>query len=67
MENKDYKKKVLEFLKDTEKSTSEISSLLSRDFYFTLRLLEEMKEENLLEKIEIKNFNYWKIKNGKEI
>lgn len=67
MEVKDYKKMTLDFLKDTEKSTSEIASLLSRDFYFTARLLEEMEKEDLLIKIEIKNFTYWKIKNGKEI
>lgn len=63
MENNDYKKRVLEFLKDNEKSTSEIASLLSRDFYFTARLLDEMEKEGLLDKNEIKNFTYWKIKN----
>lgn len=65
MESRDYKKTTLDLLKGTEKSTSEIASLLSRDFYFTTRLLEEMEKENLLIKIEIKNFTYWKLKNGK--
>jgi len=64
MENNNYKKRVLEFLKNNEKSTSEIASLLSRDFYFTSRLLDEMEKEGLLKKLEIKNFTYWKIKNG---
>ena len=67
MEN-EYNKRVLEILKDnSEKSTSEIASLLSRDFYFTSRLLEDMEKEGLLIKLEVKNFTYWRLKDGKEI
>ena len=64
VENNEYTKRVLEYLKDGEKSTSELASLLSRDFYFTGRLLEDMEQEGLLIKIEVKNFTYWKLKNG---
>jgi len=69
MSENNYEKKVLEILKDTdEKSTSEIASIISRDFYFAQRLLEDLKGKNLIEKIEVGNFTYWKIKeNGKEI
>lgn len=64
MEN-NYEERVLKILEDGfEKSTSEIASILSRDFYYTTRLLEEMTLKNLLIKIEIKSFTYWKIKNG---
>ena len=67
MEN-DYKNKVIIFLKDKcEISTSEIASLLSRDFYFTTRLLDEMEKEGILIKKELKNFTFWKINDGKEI
>jgi DNA-binding MarR family transcriptional regulator len=56
--------KVLEFLRDGEKSTSEIASLMNRDFYYVTRFLEEMEQKGMLEKIPIKNFTYWKLKNG---
>jgi hypothetical protein len=67
MEN-NYRDRVLEFLNDgSEKSTSEIASLISRDFYFTTRLLDEMEKDKILIKTEMRNFTYWKINNGKEI
>ena len=67
MEN-NYRERVLEILGEgSEKSTSEIASMISRDFYFTERLLDDMERDKLLIKTKLKNFTYWKLYDGKEI
>ena len=67
MDNEEKENKVLYILKEGEKSTSEIASILNRDFYFVSRFLEEMEQKNKIEKTQIKNFTYWKIKiNGEK-
>ena len=63
MNNEKKENKVLEILKDGEKSTSEIASIINRDFYFVSRFLEDMGQKNKIEKISIKNFTYWRLKN----
>jgi len=62
MEFEDKKKRILELLKQGEKSTSEITSLLNRNYYDVIQILEEMARENLIKKINIKSFTYWKLK-----
>jgi predicted transcriptional regulator len=62
------KEEILNNLKKREKSTSEIASIISKNYYDCLRLLQELESENLIEKIEVGNFTFWKLKkNGKEI
>lgn len=61
------REKILNSLKEREKSTSEIASITSKNYYDCLRLLQELESENLIEKIEVGKFTFWKLKNGKEI
>jgi DNA-binding PadR family transcriptional regulator len=57
------KKEILEFLKDKEKSSTEIYHEFSRKNYYTiLKILEEMEQEKLITKIEVGNFTFWKVR-----
>ena len=58
-----HKNKILEILKEGEKSTTELSSIINRDYYYCIKLLEELKKEDLIIKIEIGKFTFWKLKN----
>lgn len=55
------KEKIIESLKDKEKSTSELCSVINRDWYYCLKILEELEKEGKLEKLEIGKFTYWKL------
>lgn len=61
--NNDNKNKILEILKEGEKSTTELSSVINRDYYYCIRLLEELEKEKLIMKIEVGKFTFWKLKN----
>jgi hypothetical protein len=53
----------LEFLKDKEKSSTEIyHKFNSRNYHFIVELLEEMEQEKLVTKIEVGNFTFWKVR-----
>jgi predicted transcriptional regulator len=71
MENNNAEKKeiIIDILKKSENpiSTTEISSIISRDFYFTSRLLDDMASENLIKKISVNKFTYWDSQDGKRI
>jgi len=58
----DYKQKVIDFLENKDKSSTEITSHLGRDYYFVLKLLEEMEGEGIIEKLEVGKFTYWRVK-----
>jgi len=56
------KEKILELLKDGEKSASEISVKIGRNWYVTNEILEEMVNEGLIIKLEIGKHVLWKLK-----
>ena len=58
--------KILEILKEGEKSSSEISVKIGRNFYVTTDLLEKLLEEKKIEKLEIGKHILWGIKNAKK-
>lgn len=61
----DFKENILLLLQEKEKSTTEIASIMNRDYYFTLRLLEKLERENKIERIKLGNkYTFWKLKNG---
>jgi len=53
--------KILKLIKDTEKSTTEISSFLNRNYYFTLKILEKFEKEKIIERIRVGKFTFWRI------
>jgi transposase len=60
---KDNKKIILKEIKLNEKSTSEIASIINRDYYFTLKLLAELQHEGKIIKKEIgSKYTYWALK-----
>lgn len=61
--NNENKNKILEILKGGEKSTTELSSIINRDYYYCIKLLEELEKENLIVKIEVGKFTFWKLEN----
>ena len=56
--------KILEILKKGEKSTTEISNLINRNHYNTLKILEELEKNNLIKKIEIGKYTFWRLLNA---
>ncbi|HEY0090088.1 MAG TPA: FaeA/PapI family transcriptional regulator [Candidatus Lokiarchaeia archaeon] len=56
------KTKILNFLKRGEKSTTEIASVINRNYYSVLRLLEELEGENKILRISVRKFTFWRIK-----
>lgn len=52
---------VLEILKDGEKTTTEISSILKRNYYDTVGILERLESEKKICKIEMGRFTFWKL------
>ena len=67
MENNSNEIKIINFLKDGEKSTTDISHNINRNFYDTNKLLEKLETENRVEKIEVGKFTFWRLINGEEI
>jgi len=60
---KDPKERILEFLKTKEKSTTEISSFLSRNYYDAIEILEELEKEGKIERLNAGNYTFWRLKN----
>ena len=56
------KEKILEVLKEKEKSASEISVNIGRNFYIVTNLLKELVEEGKIEKLEVGKHILWKLK-----
>jgi len=61
MEN-DYEKKVIDFLGDEKKSSTEITSHVGRDYYFVLKLLNKMLDDGDIEKIVLGKSTFWGVK-----
>ena len=65
MDFEDSKTKILEILKEGEKSSTEISSIIKRDYYKTLEILGELEQEGSVEKLNLGDkYTFWKLKNG---
>ena len=56
--------RILEILKEGEKSSSEITSLLSRGYYDVLKILKKLELENKIIKIEMGKYTFWRLKNA---
>lgn len=56
------KDKIIEFLKEGEKSTSEITSFINRNYYDGLRFLEELEKEGIILRINLNKFTFWRLK-----
>lgn len=56
------KDEILKIIKKAEKSTTEISNILNRNHYDTIKVLEEMEKDKLIEKIEVGKFTFWRKK-----
>lgn len=62
MESKEKIKNLL--TENKELSTTRISGMLGIDYNQTLKLLNELLNDNLIEKQEVSKFTFWRIKNG---
>ncbi|MHA1867809.1 MAG: hypothetical protein ACTSXD_07060 [Candidatus Heimdallarchaeaceae archaeon] len=62
MNNEESEKEILTLLEDGEKSTTEISSFISRNYYDTLEILDKLLTSKKIEKIEIGKFTFWRKK-----
>ena len=60
IKNNDYKEKILEFISEGEKSTSDIASYLSRNYYDVMKMMEQLEEEDCVIRIEVSKFTFWK-------
>jgi predicted transcriptional regulator len=57
------KEKVIKTLTDFgESSTSKIAAIVGVDYYYAIKLLEELVAEDKIIKIATPNSTYWKIK-----
>lgn len=59
--------KIIQILKEGEKSSTEIASILNRNYYDVLKLLEELESNNKIKRITMGKFTFWRLNNGKEI
>lgn len=65
MVTEEIKKEIVSILKDKEISSTEISSLINRNYHDALKILEELESEGIISKIEVGNkYTFWKLKNG---
>lgn len=58
------KETILKILKEGEKTTTEIASIIRRNHYDTLHILEELEKEKKIKKIEIGRFTFWRLYNA---
>lgn len=58
------KEKIIESLAEKEKSTSELCSIINRDWYYCIKILEELESKGKIERIELGKFTFWRLKNG---
>lgn len=55
------KKKIIQFLREGEKTASEISGYLGINYYKLLRLLKEMEEEKCMDVLTFRKKRYYKL------
>ncbi len=53
--------KVINCLSDGEKSSTQIASILNKNYYDCLKILEQMQSENKIIKTTIGSYTFWKI------
>lgn len=58
---------ITNFLKDGEKTSTQIQNYLNRNWYDTLSILEKLKQQKKLIKIRAGKYTLWKLKNDKRI
>lgn len=56
------KKSILMWLKKGDKSTSEISALLRRNYWDSLRTLNELENEKKIESYKKGKYTFWRLK-----
>lgn len=59
MENKEIEKKILKMLEKKKKSTSEISAIINRNYYYTLGALVDLEFQKKVKRIEEGKYTYW--------
>lgn len=52
---------ILDFLKDGEKSSTEIASKISRNYYSCIDILKSLEDRHLIEKIEVGKYTFWRL------
>jgi len=61
---KDFEENIWDLLSlNEQKTATEIAGILNRSYYDVLRVLNNLEKENKIEKIQIKNYTYWRKKN----
>jgi len=60
MKNKQVEKEILKILESGKKSTSEISALINRNYYYTLGALIELSDK--IKKEEKGSYTFWSLK-----
>jgi hypothetical protein len=60
-EKKESIKKILNFLKERDRSTTSIANLFNRNFYDALKFLEELEKKKKVQKITMGKFTYWRL------
>ena len=60
------KEKILEILKDGECPSAKIASILNRGYYEVLKVLEELRIKNKIQKISLGRATFWKLKSEKD-
>ncbi len=55
------KKRILDTLEEGKLSTSRIAGILGIDYYYTIKLLDELLSEGKVEKIEETIATYWRL------
>lgn len=58
------KEQILEILKDKEKATSQIASIINKNYYDCLKILEELEIEGIIKRIKLGSYTFWRVKNG---
>lgn len=62
MKNEEIEKRILALLKEGKKSTSEISAIINRNYYYTLGALVDLEYEKKVKKEEEGSYTFWKLK-----
>jgi predicted transcriptional regulator len=52
---------IINFLKEGEKSSSEIASHINKNYYDTLKILDDLEKKGILLKMELGRYTYWKL------